>query len=156
MLMVLLEKPEIMGKLLLEGEIAQSVSVLDDGSILLSKSKYVWWSKIFNDIRVISFNDLAIQIIEVLSGVGKSKNEIVLNGLRAEFTDLLFKQNDKNRLIETFMVVLLVGADGGATYLEIPTDESEYGISFVTYNSKLEEKETIIPLTRFGKKMKKK
>lgn len=150
--MVLLEKPEIMGKLLMEGEIAQSVSVLDDGSILLSKSKYVWWSKLFNDVRVISFNDLAIKIIDVLSGVGKSKNEVVLNGLRAEFTDLLFNENDKNKLIEAFLIILLVGADGGAGYLDIPVESSDFGVSFVTYNRNLEQVKTIIPLERFKTK----
>ena len=86
----MLKDKTIRNSLLMEKEVARSIKVMDDGSVILGKTSCVWWNHFIGDERVITFNDFCIKLIDILSGQKNNKNLTVLNGLKQYFVDGLF------------------------------------------------------------------
>ena len=86
----MLKDKTIRNSLLMEKEVARSIKVMDDGSVVLGRTSCRWWNHFIGDERVITFNEFCIHLIDILSGQKNNKNEVVLNGLKQYFVDGLF------------------------------------------------------------------
>ena len=86
----MLKDKTIRDSLLMEKEVARSIKVMDDGSVILGKTSWRWWNHFIGDERIITFNDFCIHLIDILSGQKNNKNKVGLDGLKQYFVDGLF------------------------------------------------------------------
>ena len=99
----MLKDKTIHNALLMEKEVARSIKVVGDGSVILGKTSWKWWNHFVGDERVITFNELCILLIDIISGHPSNKNEIILEGLKKYFVDGIFD----NVTTPEFMIDLL-------------------------------------------------
>lgn len=67
-----------------ELELYSSVTINDDGSITLGKTRCLWWNRLIGDEKTISFTDFAMKTVAALSGQKANVNDILLKGLSEE------------------------------------------------------------------------
>lgn len=70
----MLKDKTIRNSLLMEKEVARSIKVMDDGSVVLGRTSCRWWNHFIGDERVITFNEFCIHLIDILSGQKNNKN----------------------------------------------------------------------------------
>lgn len=80
-----------------------------DGSLTLGATSYKWWNDFVGCQTTLSFNDLALHLIDFMAGVGKNRNEIALNGLYEDFVNRALKERNKNRLVDILLTSYLYG-----------------------------------------------
>ena len=65
-------------------ELYSKVTINDDGSITLGKTRCLWWNRLIGDEKTISFTDFAMKTVAALSGQKANVNDILLKGLSEE------------------------------------------------------------------------
>lgn len=83
---ILLSDPSIKGNLIDDKakELYKTVTIQEDGSIILGKTRCLWWNHLLGDEKVLSFTDFAFKTVAALSGQKSNVNDIILKGLSEE------------------------------------------------------------------------
>ena len=112
LLRVLLKDESLSSVLLMDGEIAKTIKIMDDGSIEIGRAKNHWYNWIFNDIRKITFIDMAFKLANVMSGGNVNTNEIIFNGLNNEIIENAIRHDDFDYVIDALFATAMFGYDG--------------------------------------------
>lgn len=83
---LLLSDPTIRKELIDDknGELFKTVTIQEDGSIVLGKTRCLWWNRLLGDEKILSFTDFAFRTVAALSGQKCNVNDIILKGLSEE------------------------------------------------------------------------
>ena len=115
LLKLMLKDDEFLLLLLDKGtrELYQRVDVLEDGTLVLGKTKWKWVNSLFNDQKTIAFSDLLMDMIRVLGNANKSDDaKVVFVALSDEFVKNRLLKDDKNELVEQVFNVYYWGYNG--------------------------------------------
>ena len=83
---ILLSDPSIKQNLIDDQnkELYKTVTINEDGSIVLGKTRCLWWNRLIGDEKKLSFTDFAFKTVAALSGQKRNVNDIILKGLSEE------------------------------------------------------------------------
>lgn len=95
-----------------EKEIYNRCDIQEDGSITFGKTSCKWWNRIIGCEKIISFNEFAMKIADVISGQKNNKNSKILNGLLEIIARKGITNEDYTYVIDQLLVAIKFGADG--------------------------------------------
>lgn len=111
---MLLEDPAIKGNLIDDPnkEVYKTLTICEDGSIVLGKTRCLWWNRLIGDEKTLSFIDFAIKVITALSGQANNQNEIVLKGLTEDLIRKAVAADKYDYVVDRLFDVARYGTSG--------------------------------------------
>lgn len=94
---------------------AEGIEIHDDGSVrLFSKHRtFKWLCYLFKDYKDVSFKEVVLMLIDIISGPANKRNQVVFDGMITEFTNKAVRQNDYNYVVEMLFFTLAAGIVDG-------------------------------------------
>ena len=105
-------------------KVVSNIEIKDDGSIrYYTKDRpFKWLCILFGDYKDISFRDLVLNLIDIISGPNATTNPQVFDGMTAEFMDKAVRERRYDYIIDMLFDVLRYGVKDGeyaSQYLNI-------------------------------------
>lgn len=116
MLLAALFKDEaIRREFLLDNEsVAKTVTIKDDGSILIHRSRHWLINWLFRgNGQTITFTEAAFRIANVMSGSGRNKNEKIFKGISEEIIEKAIQGKDYDYVVDALFATNMFGFEGG-------------------------------------------
>lgn len=112
LLRVLLKDDNLNSVLLMNGEVARNIKIKDDGSIEIGRTKAHWWNLFFNDIRRMTFIEVAFALAKVMAGNKANSNEVIFKGLSNEIIENAIQRDDLDYVVDALFATAMFGFDG--------------------------------------------
>lgn len=80
-----------------------------DGSLILGSTSNSWWNRFIGCEKNLSFNDLAIHIIDIMAGIGPNRNYNALDGMYQDYINFALKEKDKDKVVKSLIISFLFG-----------------------------------------------
>lgn len=145
---VLLSEEKVIENFKIEGDIPRSWRIMDNGDVYFSRFRYTWLSKVLGGSQTVSFDKLVIQSIKTFSGIGKATNDLILNGLKAEYLKSTF-DGEQESLIIALLMIYLVGFEDKGTGKYLRKEDFELSGLPVYFAGKGGYEKRIVPLSLF-------
>lgn len=112
LLLLLLKDPIITNQFLINGEIACSIVINDDGSVTFGRTPRKWWNWIFRDRKTISFRDLAFEMR--MAYAKYTPRECGMSeAMDAEIIRNSVDRKDYDGIIDKFVIHAFIGVNEG-------------------------------------------
>lgn len=121
----ILSDKTLLASLLMDGEVARSISIDMDGTITIERTRCRWLNWLFRDRRRISFLDFAFKVSNALSGQQNNRNEIIFDGIVDVIKDMNrnghMRENDIRYVVDALYDTMRLGWNGErkSTYTEV-------------------------------------
>lgn len=112
MLEILLSDPTVLSKVLMENEIAKSIAIMDDGSILFGKTKYMKWNMLIGCFRQVSLLEVSIHIADAVTGSGALRSNSDFDCITKDLLQSAIKDKDLDRVVDILFDTMRAGTDG--------------------------------------------
>lgn len=113
LLLSLLKDERLTRNILVNGEVAKSIVVNDDGSVTIGRAKTHWWNYLFLETRELSFLDVSVNILAALSQYA-IPGTALLEGLSKEiFKSLIEERRNCDYIIDVLVDVARIGVTEG-------------------------------------------
>lgn len=77
----------------MEKDKAKHIQVNPNGTIILGKTSWSWWNRLFNDEVILSTNDVCNRLINIITGTGGTRNVDAFRDLHSDFAEALMQEN---------------------------------------------------------------
>lgn len=93
-------------------EVYNRIDIQEDGNIILGKTSCRWWNHFIGCEKVVSFNDFAIRVANVISGQKNNKNNKTFMGLVEVIAKEGIKNENYSTVIDQLLIAIKFGTDG--------------------------------------------
>jgi len=127
MLRTLLKDPNIAGCLLQEGEVFHILTINDDGSIVLGRTKSRWYNRFFNSEHRIDFMTLTLLISQKISGAKELDDNNMFAGLSREVLKQAFLNKNEDYIVDALFDTVRMLCDGPlkSNYSKLDNNKAE-------------------------------
>lgn len=93
-------------------EIYNRIDIEENGDIILGKTSCRWWNRFIGCEKIVSFNDFAIRVANVISGQKHNKNDETFMGLVEIIAKEGIRNEDYSTVIDQLLIAIKFGMDG--------------------------------------------
>ena len=115
LLLALFKDEAIRREFLLDNEkIAPTITIQDDGSVLIQRSRNWFINWLFGgNGQTITFMEVAFRIANVMSGHGSNKNDKIFKGISEEIIEKAIQGKDYDYVVDALFATNMFGFKGG-------------------------------------------
>lgn len=129
LLQLILQNKYVVNNILMGDKLVGNIEINDDGSIrYYTKSRWFKWLCIlFGDYKDLSFRELVLTLIDIISGPNNQMNSKVFDGMTKEFMENAVRSQKYDYIIDMLFDVLRFGTKDGeyaSQYLHMSGSQS--------------------------------
>lgn len=129
LLQLILQNKYVVNNILMGDKLVGNIEVNDDGSIrCYTKDRcFKWLCILFGDYKDLSFRELVLQLIDIISGPDNMMNSRVFDGMTKEFMEKAVRSQKYDYIIDMLFDVLRYGVKDGefaSQYLDMSGSQS--------------------------------
>ena len=98
--------------ILMDGEVARSITINGDGTIVIGRTKYTWWNRLIGDERTVSFETFALKVANALAGQAKNRNDNLFYSISKVVLDKAIADNNYHYVVDALFDAIRYGMDG--------------------------------------------
>lgn len=93
-------------------DVAKKIQIDDDGTIRFCFSNFIWWSKLVNDIKEISFLNFVLLVAKQLSGQNKNRDIGMWKAISQDLLEKAVMSNEYSYCVDALFDICRLGYDG--------------------------------------------